>query len=360
MNTSYTYKEGAISGKFRAITKAHKEYIIQAGTHCELLHIFILAQQKRYTSLDNTMKAIGKICLNSSISFKIHVLDMSPTINDSFELDASWDELLLSYAPNLEVMFNSKENYQNKQIKTHFLNLSPIHKHISVTLFETNYCQFYDYLATEYRPYVNSRIVVSGIESTGKSTLTRRLSEIFNSGYSEEYGKNYHDTFLGGIHETYQPSDFVKIGMGQIVQDASINMLSSRHLFVDTDAVVTLYYLYDYQEHIMSSSQDFEAFNQAELMLENFIKYSHYDLLLLLAPTVPFVQDGTRFNEQLERRIMLHQRLKEMYDNRGIHYIEITSSDYGDRLQEAVSIVSQFEANRMEECLYEKNDTLDY
>jgi nicotinamide riboside kinase len=93
-------------------------------------------------------------------------------------------------------------------------------------------------------------------------------------------------------------------------------------MFVDSDAVVTQYYLNKY--HGVKS--DF---------IDAIIKKQNYDYVFYLEPNVKWVSDGYRFLEK--SRLDDNEQLKAMYDCK---LIPITSSDYNTRFLDIIKALS--------------------
>ncbi|MGL4662919.1 MAG: AAA family ATPase, partial [Culicoidibacterales bacterium] len=236
---------GAICGKFRIIHVAHKELMIQAMGKVDHLHIFVcdVANIKRYASILETKIAIGEILKKYDTPFTIHVLSPQELI-DSPAPSPEWDRLLLSKAGQIDVIFDSKEVYGNTLLHNEYINLFSSKK-ISASDIEKN--PYGDYeanlIAPEFMRFMNKKVVLTGIESCGKTTMAKKLADFFHTTYSEEYGKYYSNEELGSIESCYQPKDFVHIANSQLLQDKLKNKKAHRMLIVDTDPIVTLFYL---------------------------------------------------------------------------------------------------------------------
>lgn len=343
LNPSLKYKTGVVSGKFRLLHKGHKELFIQASGLCEKLHVIIDADEKheRYTSVLELKQAIGKIFQSINIpntNFDIHVI--SKQITDTLE----WDKKVLELVPECQVIFNSKEDYPNIILHNEFLTLNEKAEQVVFAsvlekdIYKTNN---FNLLAKEYQPYLNKKVVITGIESCGKTTLTHKLSAVFDTNQvSEEYGKYHSDKFLGGIENTFRPSDFIHIAAQQMLQDKEKNIEASRILFVDTDPLVTLYYLDLYNQDILDENEinEYDVIAAKET-LASYVKNYKCDLFIYLEPKVPYVADGKRWNEEKEKRELLNKKLKKMYNDFGIQFEIVSSENYNDRLREATEII---------------------
>ena len=114
------------------------------------------------------------------------------------------------------------------------------------------------------------------------------------------------------------------------IMDAAKN--SNRLLFVDTDAITTLFY------------SRFLLKNQAEV--DNLGKMSsaindmtHWDLVLFLEPDVEFVQDGTR-NETIHAyRLKYSQQIKRLLDENNIAY-DTVQGDYLQRFEQSKTLIA--------------------
>ena len=74
------------------------------------------------------------------------------------------------------------------------------------------------------------RIVLSGPESTGKSTLAKQLSETLGCAWVREYAR----TYLAQLNRPYVQDDLLEMAKGQIEAE-SLAMKTSNQLICDTD-----------------------------------------------------------------------------------------------------------------------------
>lgn len=335
---------GAISGKFRIIHVAHKELMIQAMGKVDHLHVFVcdVPNIKRYATILETKIAIGEILKKYDTPFTIHVL--TPTeLEDAPAPSPEWDRLLLSKAGQLDVIFDSKEAYGNVIIRNEYINLFNS-KRISASDIEKN--PYGDYeaslIAPEFMRFMNKKVVLTGIESCGKTTIAKKLSDFFHTAYSEEFGKYYSKDELGSIESCYQPKDFVHIANSQLLQDKTKNKSAHRMLIVDTDPIVTLFYLELYKSEIMINNDLTEdEYNKAYNELVEKCRNYTADLFLYLTPKVKFVQDGTRLVPDEKRRIALNKHLLELYERFNISLTIIDSINYNDRFIDSVNAIKK-------------------
>lgn len=124
------------------------------------------------------------------------------------------------------------------------------------------------------------KIVLTGPESTGKSTLAKQLSEHFNGGLLPEYARSY----ISNLERPYSYGDIEIIAKKQINDlnnykpKASCNLL-----FLDTYLIITKVW--------------FEVvFNKVPDWVLTSLASSKIDLFLLCAPDLPWERDDLREN----------------------------------------------------------------
>jgi len=120
------------------------------------------------------------------------------------------------------------------------------------------------------------RVCLVGGESSGKTTLTRSLAASFETSHCEEYGREKWLERRGELH--YE--DYLLIASTQLQLEEQATRAARHVTFCDTSPLTTLFYCLD-------------QFGRAEPELLTLADRP-YDLFLLCAPDLPFVQDGTR------------------------------------------------------------------
>jgi NadR type nicotinamide-nucleotide adenylyltransferase len=164
------------------------------------------------------------------------------------------------------------------------------------------------------------RIVITGAESTGKSTLAQELSGYYGEPWSGEFVRNYVDQLRGDL----QLHDLEPIAEGQLAQeDAALNQ-AQRLVIHDTNILSSIIYAHVYFDTVLEWVND--AFLERE-----------YSLYLLCMPDIPWVPDpGQR--ESPETREQLHTLFKDCLDILKIPYIEISGSE-AERMIQAVHAI---------------------
>ncbi len=173
------------------------------------------------------------------------------------------------------------------------------------------------------------KVVFLGAESTGKSTLAECVAKEFNMPFVAEYGREYYEK-KGGVLEL---QDYVEIArghrrledtatiefakkIGRLVDKNSNSLANTNargYLFIDTNAITTLFFSYYYNQGGLSELH--------QLASDCAQRYHH---VFICADDIPFEQDGWRDNAIWRGRMqgmVLHD-----LDCRGIHYTVVTGS----------------------------------
>lgn len=161
------------------------------------------------------------------------------------------------------------------------------------------------------------RVVVTGSESTGKTTLAARLAIHFAAALTPEFSREYaarRPTPLG-------PSDVEPIARGQRALEEAAALRADHLLIHDTDLLSTCIYAEHYYGTCPPSVR--RALRPP-------------DLYLLLAIDVPWVPDPHRDRGHL--REQMHALFRDAVRSSGAPFVEIMG-DWEERFRRAVTAV---------------------
>jgi HTH-type transcriptional repressor of NAD biosynthesis genes len=148
-----------------------------------------------------------------------------------------------------------------------------------------------------------------GPESTGKSTMAKRLSQIYHTEFVPEVAKEFITS------NDFTIEDIVKIGHAQTNRVKEKIITANKILFCDTDLITTQIYSWHYLGVVPPIL----------LELEQEIQYDHYFLFDI---DVAWVNDGLRdlgdkrlemlslFQSELDKRRISYQWIRGSYEER--------------------------------------------
>jgi len=176
------------------------------------------------------------------------------------------------------------------------------------------------FLPPAVRPFYASTICLHGPESTGKTTLVRRLADYFGTIYVPEYGRTYCEQF--GLSLAME--DLVTIGRTHQAMTQALLPHCTRRLFLDTDPLMTAVWA-----DMLFGRRDawFDSFDDTA------------DLYLLLDLDMPWVDDGARFFGDPTQRQRFFDLAREELERRGLRYSVIGGSA-DERLSNALAAIA--------------------
>ena len=158
-----------------------------------------------------------------------------------------------------------------------------------------------------------TKIIVTGPESSGKSTLCKALSINFKIPYSEEYARG----FLDQLGRNYKKDDLLKIAKGQLNSEQNTQLL-------DTDLItIKIWSKYKY------GSCDKWILTQIEKQKTEKRFY------LLCKDDIPWEEDPQRENPN--DRVDLFTSYKQELDNLGHNYFIVEGEN---RIENSISKIS--------------------
>src|SRR5262245_22101546 len=149
---------------------------------------------------------------------------------------------------------------------------------VSGTAIRSDPMQHWEYLPRCVRPYFVRRVCVFGPESTGKTTLARRLAEHFGTAWVPEYAR----TLIEGQGGAIAYEDMERIARGQVASEEALARAARRVLITDTDILTTCVW----SERL---------FGKVPAWVREQAEKRSYDLHILLDVDVPWVADMARY-----------------------------------------------------------------
>ena len=167
-------------------------------------------------------------------------------------------------------------------------------------------------------------IVITGAESTGKSTLTERLASHFGVPYVPEIAREY----VESLNRKYNYTDVENIAKIQIAQFNKISKSDAPYIFLDTWLIVTKIW--------------FEfVYNKIPGWLIKEIEKSKIDLFLVCNIDLPWVYDPVRENGGENRKILQNKYIENIMRYK-FDYRIISGID-DERFYNALNILKELE-----------------
>ena len=331
------YNHGMVLGKFYPPTLGHKYLIDTALEQCVHVTLFMCSLKR-----ETIPGRLRYYWLQLMYFYKPHLrivwiqdeLPQTPEedINE-ISFYEKWCNVVYSNVPkgDLDVIFTS-ETYGDEfasylDVEHVLVDLPRDTYNVSGTAIRNNPIENWEYIPKEVKPYFKKKIVIMGPESTGKSILTKKLSDYFNGDIVHEFGRTYTDIHVATEMDV---EDFENIAkFHDTVLRTTISSGEKPLIFIDTDAITTKIFGKMYMGDSFKSKK-----------INHIIEKQNFDLVLLCDIDVPWVDDGTRDFPKSEDRERHMQKIIRELQLREQPY-KLISGNYDERFELAKKYVNE-------------------
>lgn len=147
----------------------------------------------------------------------------------------------------------------------------------------------WDFIPPAVREDFALRVSFIGIESTGKSTSTKRLAELLQTRYVEEVGRTLCEAEMFSSEFCMSEFDYIRIAVAHRHKENLFSRTANKVLVSDTNNFITLY-----------SANEVRI--PSPVLLDLAVK-EHYDAYFVLDTDLPWVYDPLRRKGSTEDRI---------------------------------------------------------
>ncbi len=160
-------------------------------------------------------------------------------------------------------------------------------------------------------------IVVTGPESSGKTTLSKQLSEALNGEWIAEYAREY----VAHLDRPYTTEDIIAIAEGQKLKFEE----AKNEIIVSDTAFLVLKIWSEYR------------FEQVPKIVEDYLNDTHVDLYILCHPEIPWEYDPLRENP--DDRIEIFERYRSELEKMRAPFIVVQGKEQ-ERLEQVLEYLS--------------------
>lgn len=287
-------------------------HIIVSGRNTDVIPVIV-----RYFAVKAKFKNDGHVTVHLHIDYvpEPEYDENGTAIDESFW--NTWINIFKTYVPNV-THFVSSDMYGQEAAKRLGIDWLPVDPNreminISGTTIRNDLSGFWDYVAPTMKPNLIKKVAVMGPESVGKTTFVESLTDC---SQVIEYGRIISEVEDNKLTE--YDFDIIHKGQTTLIQHA-VDAAKHRVVVSDTEAYTT--YLFG------------KYYLDVELMdVWEYAQYEQdFDLYILFAPNVPWVNDGTRVVPTNTRRMWFFNKMKEFL--KGKPHIIIDDVNYNKRFE---------------------------
>ncbi len=331
-------RRGLTLGKFSPLHEGHALLLRAAAAHCDQLTVLVGTTDNDRYSFEQRRQWISDLLTSALVPSSLDLVivpDPDPDVDvqkDEYGTvvdESYWSQWLTQNSQHLkgvDLVFTSDRYGAEiaRRIDAVWFPIDPDRETVPVAASDINARphELFGLVSDVAKPDVALTIAVVGAESTGKSTLVKRLAEHFETTYAHEWGRT-----ISEAHPTLTVEDFDAIVSMQDELIRTAQRLSNGLCFADTEAITTALFAPTYlgQEHPLSwqraHTQDF----------------THY---LLLDPDVPWVDDGTRILDT-DARMVFHNALLSSLERLDKPFTVISGDSFAAREAQAITFVER-------------------
>jgi nicotinamide riboside kinase len=166
------------------------------------------------------------------------------------------------------------------------------------------------------------KVVITGIECSGKSTLAAGLADHYGVSYIPEYAR----TYLTKYGPDYTESDLLTIAKGQVRQEKAAREAGVNPIICDSSLLVI---------KIWSEIR----FGRCDPWITDYIKQQDWDLFILCDHHISLEPDPLR-DYDLDRE-EFHERYRTGLQELGVPYIEV-KGPLSDRIKAAIETMATY------------------
>lgn len=306
------YAHGLVLGKFWPLHAGHSNLIDTALANCDRVTVQVIANSHQDTPLATRVSWIREV------HPRAHVVSACDDTPVDFDDPAIWDKHMLVInalldAP-VDAVFTSDDYGAElaRRLNANWVQVDPGRREnaVSGTATRANPELFWDSLSPGVRAHYVRRVIITGAESTGTTTLAQALAAYLACPWVGEYGREWTKIRPEGPFAPWRTEEFATIAETQIAnEDAAARATPNRWLVCDTDALATTLWHERYMGHV---SADVAAI--AARQAPPFAR-------ILTGDEIPFVDDGLRDGKHI--RHTMQERFRETLAASETPWIEV-------------------------------------
>ncbi len=174
------------------------------------------------------------------------------------------------------------------------------------------------------------KVVIFGVESTGKTTLSKQLAEHYKTQWVPEFSREYCQKKWDEKREKCDYDDVIPIAVGQMKSENELVKKANKLLICDTDIFETKIY-----SEVLNGRVPDE--------LNEAIRKNHYHLYLLTYIDVPWIADDVR--DCPDRREEMFKVFENTLISENKNYI-LLKGNKKTRLKKAIEIIDELIRNK--------------
>lgn len=320
-------KTGLIVGKFMPPHQGHLKLIEFGARRCDRLIVCVCSHPGEPIPGSLRFRWMRELLKSQRNIHVVHIRkDLPQDSTPCRHASKRWSVYLLTRFKKISYIFSSEiygdylAEYMGAIHQPFDLNRKKVP--VSATQIRQDPFNHWRHIPETVRPYFVKKICIYGPESTGKTTLARRLAEHYNTVWAPEFAREY--IACHGNKFTYK--DISIFARGQLKLEERLVRRANKLLFCDTDFITTAIYSRHY-------------FGRCPALVRKLASQKRYDLYLFTGADLPWVPDPQR--DLGARREEFEKIFKNEIIRRNIPFVIIRGMNRA-RLKTAIKAVDRF------------------
>ncbi|MFC7371116.1 AAA family ATPase [Fictibacillus iocasae] len=323
---------GFVLGKFMPLHNGHKHMLDVASANCDMLTILVCSIQSepipgklRYEWVKHEYPHARVIWCNEE-------LPQEPRDEHDEEFWRIWRGIVKKYHPERVHRVFGSEDYVVRLAKEAgnaepwIVDKARENVRVSGTAVRSKPYENWDFIPDVVKPYYTKRVLITGPESCGKTTISRELAAMFHTNWTPEYAREYIEDEMNNDMANLNAHHMNVFCERHYEQENYAWRNANKVTFSDTSALET--YIY--------SRTMLDAEEAGRVRAKDYLDNGRYDFVILLKPDIPWEEEEQRTYR--DRRDEMYELFKQTLEEFQYTYVEAGGIGQ-ERLETCASLV---------------------